>query len=64
MVDEINCTWGSMWLCFLMIGVDEVVTQPTPTGRYPPSGLTVKRKSEMDRRVRSALYFAHNHSNR
>ena len=49
-VDEINCTWGLMWLCFLMIGVDEVVTQPIPTGRYPPSGLIVKHKSKSDSR--------------
>ena len=47
-VDEINCTRGLKRLCFLMIGVDEVVTQPTPTGRYLPSGLTVKRKPESD----------------
>ena len=48
MVDEINCSWGLKRLCFLMIGVDELVTQPTPTGRYVPSGLTVKHKSESD----------------
>ena len=38
-VDVINCTWGSMWLCFLLIGIDEVVTRSTPTGRLSAIGV-------------------------
>ena len=38
-VDVINCTWGSLRLCFLSIGIDEVVTRSTPTGRSSAIGV-------------------------